>query len=89
MSIICCSYCLLDAIFISDCGQFKACPKHKAQGHQVKRRKPPINEESKEILFSFVCTLKKEFIARIDILIKESIQNEDNKKYQEELKLTS
>ncbi|CAG9324239.1 unnamed protein product [Blepharisma stoltei] len=86
MSKICCSFCLLDAIFESDCGQFKACPKHKAQGRKVKRRKSPINKESKAILFNFVCTLKKEFIVRIDKLIKESIHNEDNKKYQEELK---
>ncbi|CAG9324252.1 unnamed protein product [Blepharisma stoltei] len=86
----CCSCCLLDAIFISDCGQFKACPKHyfsyKTQGYKLKRIKIPINEESKEILFNFIVTLKNEFNARKEYLIEESINNEDNKKYKEKLK---
>ncbi|CAG9324286.1 unnamed protein product [Blepharisma stoltei] len=89
MARVCCSCCLLDAIFISDCEQFKACQKHyfsfEAQGYNLKRIKIPINKESKKILLDFIVTLKKEFKDRIDDLIEESSKNEDNEKYKEKL----
>ncbi|CAG9324260.1 unnamed protein product [Blepharisma stoltei] len=87
MKSACCSFCPLDAIFISDCGNLKACPKHKAIGHKLKRIKIPIIEESKEIFLSFIGILKKKFRARFDDLIEKSTINKNNEKYQKKLRL--
>ncbi|CAG9324272.1 unnamed protein product [Blepharisma stoltei] len=87
------SCCVLDATFISDCCQFKACPKHylsdEAQGYKLKRINLPINVESKEILCDFMVTLKKELKSQIDILMNENSKTEDYEKYKEKLSLVS
>ncbi|CAG9324258.1 unnamed protein product [Blepharisma stoltei] len=87
MKSVCCSFCSLDAIFISDRDNLKACPKHKSKVHEPKRIKIPINKESKKILYNFAHTLKKRFNARLDGLIEESKINQNNEKYVEELSL--
>ncbi|CAG9324288.1 unnamed protein product [Blepharisma stoltei] len=83
-----CSCCSLDAIFESNCGQIKACPKHyfyyKIQGYELKRIKIPINSESRQILLSFITKLKQECIYWLDNLLIENWKNED-KNYEEEL----
>ncbi|CAG9324268.1 unnamed protein product [Blepharisma stoltei] len=81
--------CVLDATFISDCCQFKACPKHylsdEAQGYKLKRINLPNNVESKEILCNFIVTLKKKLKSQIDNLISKSSKTEDFEQYKEKL----